>query len=54
MATAHAGVPTLELRDVAKSFGAVVALESGSIRAEAGSIHALVGRVIGRVRVRSS
>ena len=35
MATAHTGVPTLELRDVAKSFGAVDALESGSIRAGA-------------------
>ena len=33
----------LELRDVAKSFGAVQALRSGSIRVEAGSIHALVG-----------
>ena len=33
----------LELRDVAKSFGAVQALRSGSLRVEAGSIHALVG-----------
>ena len=33
----------LELRDVAKSFGAVRALRSGSLRVEAGSIHALVG-----------
>lgn len=33
----------LELRDVVKSFGAVQALRSGSLRAEAGSIHALVG-----------
>ena len=33
----------LELRDVAKSFGAVRALSSGSIRVESGSIHALVG-----------
>src|SRR3954471_10315703 len=33
----------LELRDVAKSFGPVVALRSGSLRVEAGSIHALVG-----------
>ena len=41
--TASPGVATLELRDVAKSFGPVVALRSGSIRAEAGSIHALVG-----------
>src|SRR3954468_12193667 len=36
-------VPTLELRDVAKSFGPVAALRSGSLRVEAGSIHALVG-----------
>jgi len=34
---------TLELRDVAKSFGPVVALRSGSIAVDAGSIHALVG-----------
>ncbi len=33
----------LELRDVAKNFGAVQALRSGSLRVEAGSIHALVG-----------
>jgi rhamnose transport system ATP-binding protein len=33
----------LELRDVAKSFGSVVALRSGSLRVESGSIHALVG-----------
>src|SRR4029450_2783238 len=33
----------LELRDVSKSFGPVVALRSGSLRVEAGSIHALVG-----------
>ena len=31
------------LRDVAKSFGAVVALRSGSLSVESGSIHALVG-----------
>src|SRR3954470_15373755 len=35
--------PTLELRDVAKSFGSVAALRSGSLRVDAGSIHALVG-----------
>jgi len=35
--------PVLELRDVTKSFGPVVALRSGSLRVEAGSIHALVG-----------
>ena len=43
MTSANTGVPTLELRDVRKTFGPVVALASGSIRAEAGSIHALVG-----------
>jgi len=35
--------PALVLRDVAKSFGAVVALRSGSIEVQPGSIHALVG-----------
>jgi rhamnose transport system ATP-binding protein len=35
--------PVLELRDVSKSFGPVVALRSGSISVDAGSIHALVG-----------
>jgi rhamnose transport system ATP-binding protein len=35
--------PTLELRGVAKAFGPVLALRSGSLRVEAGSIHALVG-----------
>src|SRR4051795_7069608 len=34
---------TLELRDVAKAFGQVIALRSGSLRVDAGSIHALVG-----------
>ncbi|NHC23110.1 sugar ABC transporter ATP-binding protein [Nocardioides sp. IC4_145] len=33
----------LELRDVAKSFGAVAALRSGTLVVERGSIHALVG-----------
>ena len=33
----------LELRDVSKSFGPVAALRAGSLRVEAGSIHALVG-----------
>src|SRR3954469_3924798 len=33
----------LQLRDVSKSFGPVVALRSGSIEVQAGSIHALVG-----------
>ncbi|MGW9630280.1 sugar ABC transporter ATP-binding protein [Agromyces sp. NPDC055520] len=35
--------PTLELRDIQKSFGSVVALRSGTIAVDAGSIHALVG-----------
>jgi rhamnose transport system ATP-binding protein len=38
-----AAAATLELRDVAKAFGPVLALRSGGIRAEGGSIHALVG-----------
>ncbi|HET6560392.1 MAG TPA: sugar ABC transporter ATP-binding protein [Marmoricola sp.] len=33
----------IELRDVAKAFGPVLALRSGNIRVEAGSIHGLVG-----------
>ena len=35
--------PVLELRDVQKAFGAVIALRSGTIAVDAGSIHALVG-----------
>jgi rhamnose transport system ATP-binding protein len=35
--------PVLELRDVSKSFGPVVALRAGSLRVDAGSIHALIG-----------
>ncbi|SIO20193.1 sugar ABC transporter ATP-binding protein [Agromyces cerinus] len=35
--------PALELRDIRKSFGSVVALRSGTIEVDAGSIHALVG-----------
>jgi rhamnose transport system ATP-binding protein len=35
--------PTLELRDVSKAFGAVIALRSGSLALRPGSIHALVG-----------
>jgi rhamnose transport system ATP-binding protein len=35
--------PTLELRDVAKSFGSVVALRAGTLTVQPGSIHALVG-----------
>jgi rhamnose transport system ATP-binding protein len=38
-----ATTPVLELRDVSKSFGPVVALRSGSLAVDAGSIHALVG-----------
>ena len=41
--TDEAPQPTLELLDVAKSFGAVVALSSGTLRVLPGSIHALVG-----------
>jgi rhamnose transport system ATP-binding protein len=40
---ADSQAPALELRDVQKSFGAVRALSSGSLRVEHGSIHALVG-----------
>ena len=36
-------IPTLELRDVSKAFGQVVALRSGSLTLYPGSIHALVG-----------
>jgi len=43
MAGPGAGDAVLELRDVAKSFGAVAALRSGSLTVERGSIHALVG-----------
>ena len=35
--------PVLELTEVVKSFGAVLALRSGSIRLQPGSIHALIG-----------
>ncbi len=35
--------PALELREVAKAFGAVIALRSGSLILRRGSIHALVG-----------
>lgn len=41
--TNSASTPVLELRDVAKSFGSVVALASGTLVVDAGSIHALVG-----------
>ncbi|PJJ65141.1 sugar ABC transporter ATP-binding protein [Compostimonas suwonensis] len=37
------GSPALELRDVAKSFGSVVALRSGTLALHSNSIHALVG-----------
>src|SRR3954447_3463765 len=43
MTTEQASAPTLELRDVAKSFGPVIALSSAGLTVEAGSIHALVG-----------
>ncbi|MGE3192282.1 MAG: FGGY-family carbohydrate kinase [Microbacteriaceae bacterium] len=54
--SASAGTPALELRDVAKSFGAVVALRNGRLTLQSGSIHALLanftneGGVDGRVR----
>src|SRR5690625_4052351 len=35
--------PILQLRDVRKTFGSVLALRSGSLTVERGSIHALVG-----------
>lgn len=38
-----AGTPTLELEGIAKSFGAVAALRSGTLTVHGGSIHALVG-----------
>ena len=41
--TDETSTPTLELRGVAKSFGAVVALSSGTMSVHPGSIHALVG-----------
>jgi rhamnose transport system ATP-binding protein len=41
--TPDAATPVLELRDVAKAFGPVLALRSGTLRVDAGSIHALVG-----------
>ena len=41
--TQDTDAPVLELRDVSKSFGAVVALRSGTLAVSRGSIHALVG-----------
>jgi rhamnose transport system ATP-binding protein len=41
--TASPAPPALELSRVVKSFGAVVALRSGTITLEEGSIHALIG-----------
>jgi rhamnose transport system ATP-binding protein len=41
--TPSSGTPVLELRDVAKAFGSVLALRTGSLVVESGSIHALVG-----------
>jgi len=41
--TAPASAPTLELREIAKAFGAVIALSNGSLQLHANSIHALVG-----------
>ena len=39
----HSSQPTLELSKVVKSFGAVVALRSGTLALHEGSIHALIG-----------
>ncbi|WP_425956100.1 sugar ABC transporter ATP-binding protein [Xylanimonas sp. McL0601] len=41
--TANGTSPVLELVDIRKAFGPVVALRSGSLAVRAGSIHALVG-----------
>lgn len=41
--TSAVAPPALELTSVAKSFGSVVALRSGTIKLEQGSIHALIG-----------
>lgn len=43
MSATNAAAPVLELREVSKSFGPVVALRSGSLSVDAGSIHALIG-----------
>jgi rhamnose transport system ATP-binding protein len=43
MSESNTAAPVLELRDVSKSFGPVVALRSGSLAVHAGSIHALIG-----------
>ncbi len=43
MSPSATAAPVLELRDVSKSFGPVVALRAGSLRVDAGSIHALIG-----------
>ena len=43
MSDTTTAAPVLELREVSKSFGPVVALRSGSLRVDAGSIHALIG-----------
>src|SRR5215204_6266123 len=43
MSMADDGVATLEMRGVSKAFGPVVALRSGTLHVQPGSIHALVG-----------
>jgi rhamnose transport system ATP-binding protein len=43
MVSPNPGEHVLELKDVAKTFGSVVALRSGSLTVDRGSIHALVG-----------
>ncbi|MDZ5661550.1 sugar ABC transporter ATP-binding protein [Nocardioides sp. S-58] len=43
MSARNTAAPVLVLREVTKSFGPVVALRSGSLSVDAGSIHALIG-----------
>lgn len=43
MKSTESGEPVLQLTRIAKTFGAVVALTSGTLALKAGSIHALVG-----------
>ena len=43
MPASNTAAPVLVLREVSKSFGPVVALRSGSLSVDAGSIHALIG-----------
>jgi rhamnose transport system ATP-binding protein len=43
MSASNTAAPVLVLHEVSKSFGPVVALRSGSLSVDAGSIHALIG-----------